>query len=85
MPTHIFSLNTVCRFTLCLCVCVCVCLVNATLPHCADFARKEKIMLPNLTEEQVEGRIRQAVLDGETKPRAYYQSHAPLRLPTVVE
>ena len=50
-----------------------------------DFARKEKIMLPNLTEEQVEDHIRQAVLDGENKPRAYYQSQAPLRLPTIVD
>lgn len=58
---------------------------SPTLFRCADYALKEKIMLPNLTAEQVEDRIRQAVIAGEEKPRSYWQSKAPLRLPTVVE
>lgn len=42
-------------------------------------------MLTNLSAEQVEERIRQAVVDGEHKPRAYFQSVAPLQLPTIVD
>jgi hypothetical protein len=51
----------------------------------ADFAKKIKIELPNLSAEQVEEKLREAVLHGDRMPRAYYQSKAPLLQPTIIE
>ena len=50
-----------------------------------DFGAKTTIDLAGLTEEQIDAKLREAVLAGESMPRAFHQSQAPLRLPTVVD
>ena len=51
----------------------------------ADRDEKVKIDLAGLTKEQIDDKIRDAVIKGEEMPRAHWQSIAPLRLPTVIE
>lgn len=50
-----------------------------------DFGAKVAIDLAGLTEEQIDSKLREAVLAGDSMPRAFHQSQAPLRLPTVVD
>jgi hypothetical protein len=60
-----------------------VCILGSPVP--ADFANKHKIPLTNLSAEQVEEKLREAVILGDEMPRAYYQSQAPLLQPTIIE
>ena len=50
-----------------------------------DFGTKVRIDLAGLSEAQIDAALRDAVLAGDTMPRAHHQSQAPLRLPGVVD
>ena len=50
-----------------------------------DFGAKVSIDLAGLSEAQIDAKLRDAVLAGDSMPRAFHQSQAPLRLPTVVD
>jgi hypothetical protein len=50
-----------------------------------DFAKRNKIEISNLSTEQIQAKLREAVEQGDRMPRAYYQSRKPLLQPTIIE
>ena len=53
--------------------------------HPADFARKEKVDLSGLSAEAIEAALAQAVVKGNSAPRALHQSVEPFQQQAVVE
>ena len=51
----------------------------------ADRAQKEKIDLAGLTFDQIDEKLKAAVIKGEEMPKGYWQSLAPFSLETIVD